>query len=818
MSGNPWDQDWSGGASQQQPAHSGGMPWEQDWSQGGSAPFSWHVPTADEVGAFGAGAADALTLGYGDELEGAIAGAGAALTGHDYALTYRQRVDEARARLEQAQREHPISALAGSLVGAAAPMVIPGVGEAAAARLGATGLARGLGVAREVMAGERLPFGAGLARAAAGGGPGAIAAQALRGLETGAAYGGVYGFGSGNGDLGQRAQNALGSAAMGAGMGAVAPAAFQGVAHGGSWYSPFVRSATGAGLGLASSIVTGADPTQSMALGAGLGLVGRPLLAAGGPVLSSVRRAWERPTEAFGPGRANAMIPGAPPIPGGAGPAAGGAEPRPDPAAVRRMTDALHRSRMTPDELEAARAASASENAADVAAGRNPITRRFADVSPELSAEMDTLANMPGESFTRANEIKRELVSALPHDLRQELRGYLGIRQSPGELIDDLRAQAQAANDGYQQVTAKTPNAEVVQNRILPLMETPEMQPVLARRFRVEQGEAQLARIRGEQPPTPSVIQGEDGKFSLSPDVNGQQLHDLKVNIDDELNAAVDRRSLTPAGRGEQRLLDNYRETYLKALDDALPGYQAVRANRGSVYDAERALRLDRNGNSTIGSHILRMDPEEITRFMRQTTTPTGRVRPTTPFERQTYQAGVMQEVLQRIDDYVSAASDKVRNAGEVLDRVGLQNRLRAVFGDKPNEINAFLNRAIERAENLRRAVSWTGNSFTMRRMARGADQVNDMLVHAATNAHNPVHALMGFAKHGWASRLENQNNAFGNALLTTLSDDPESVALLRAIRKLQQERLERSRQAAIGGAEGAIGGGSDRQNDQGYP
>lgn len=822
MSGNPWDQDWgwqSQTASSQAP---GAMPWDHDWSQGGPASFSWHLPTADEAGAFGSGAADALTLGFGDEAEGALAGAAGIFSGKDYASVYRQRVDEARARLEEARRLHPLSTMAGAVAGTAAAIALPGAGEAAAAKLGARGLAEGFGAARGVMEGERLPFGRALARMGAGGGPGAVVAQGARGALTGAAYGGVYGAGSGDGDVGQRTQNALGGAATGALFGAVTPFAFQGLSHGGTVLSPVWRAATGAGLGLGSSLFTGYDPGQSALAGAGVGLAGRPILGMAGPILAGVRRAWANPVAEFGPGRANAMIPGAPPI-GGGGAGGGAAEPKLNPNAVRRMTDAFHRGRLNVDEVDAMRAASAAENARDLAEGRNPIVRRYADISPETSAELDTLANMPGESFTRANEIKRELASSLPHDLRSELRGYLGIRQTPGEMIDDMRAAEASANDGYGQVTSRKPVAAVVENRIAPLMETPEMQPVLARRFRVEQAQAQLARVNGEPIPKPSVIRSEDGAYHLSNEVTGQQLHRLKTSIDDELTAAVDRRSLSPAGRDEQSMLDTYRNTYLRALDDALPGYGDVRANRGSVFDLERSLRLDRNGNSTIGAHILKMDPEEITRFMREKVTPTGHRQPVTPAERRAYQTGVMQEVLQRIDDYVSAASDKVRNAGEVLDRVGLQNRLRAVFSDKPNEINAFLDRAIERAENLRRAASWTGNSFTARRTSRAEDQMADAMHHSAAHlaTGNPIGAVGAMGKGAYNAlflrHLEGQNNAYGNALMTALSEDPESVALLRAIRKLQEERLARSRNAAIGGAEGAIGGGGHDQNNQGY-
>lgn len=804
---NPYDQFVSGAGG-----GSGGSGWFQPAASGA------HLPTDSELRAFGSGAADAASFGFGDEGAGVLAGIGASLSGGDYSLAYRRRVDEARTRLAEARALHPISTMAGSLAGAGATLLVPVAGQASAARFGAQGLAQGFNAARGVLAGERLlPFASTLSRWGAGSGAGAVLAQGARGLQTGALFGGIYGAGAANSDsLDPRlgwGQGALGGAGAGALLGAVSPALFQGALHNGAWYSPLARTATGAVIGGTAGALTGNDIGQSAAIGAGIGAFGRPVLGAignyaGGPLL----RAMRNPRAAFG--NQTGMSLGIPPIGGGGSAAARGAEPpAPDQSAVRRLTDALHRQRSSADELEAFRQSSVSENAADVAAGRAPIVRRIADTGDELSTELDTVANMPGMSLTRVAEVQRELASALPRELRAEMRGTLGVRQTPGELIDDLRVSAANANDGYGRITSQRPVEGIVQSRILPLMETAEMQPVLARRYRVESGEDQLANVNGTAPSARSVVRGEDGVYRLSSDVTGEQLHRLKVNIDDELNAAVDRRSLSPAGRDEQHLLDSYRDAYLRALDDALPGYAAVRSQRGSVFDAERALRLDRDGNQTIGQRILKMDPEEISRFMNETVTPTGRRRATTPFERSAYRTAVVQDVLQRIDDYISASGDKIRNAGEVFDRVGLQNRLRAVFNDRPAEIDLFLNRAIERAEQLRRASSWTGGSSTARRLSRAGDQMSAM------DIANPVDAVRKLGRAGYNAlvqrRLENQNNAFGNALLSRLDDSPETISLLQAVRRLQAERTARAREAGSQGAVGVLGSGNPL--DEGY-
>ena len=190
------------------------------------------------------------------------------------------------------------------------------------------------------------------------------------------------------------------------------------------------------------------------------------------------------------------------------------------------------------------------------------------------------------------------------------------------------------------------------------------------------------------------------------------------------------------------------------------------------------------------------------------------------------YRVSVADEILQRIDDYVSAASDKVRNAGEVLDKRGLQNRLRAVFGDNPEAIDQFLNRAIERAEMLRRAGSWTGNSASARRMMRGGDRFMASLSEAGANlaTGNPGGAANSIRQGAWhAIRgrvIERQNDAFGSALLrnvegTSPQDEAYLQALLRELRRLEEGRVARAESA---GRDSAIGGiAPHSREDSGY-
>lgn len=780
---NPWERDWSAS-----PVSASANPWERDWS---GAAQSQSNDTPSRLEAFGYSAADGATFGFGDEAAGVLAGAGAVLGGGDYALAYRQRVDAARQRLEAAREAHPVTSMIGTLAGATGTFLLPGGAQATGARFGLGGLEAAGRVGQAVATGRVLPFGSQLAAQAAGRGGSALAAQMGIGAVQGGIYGGLYGAGAAN--EGDRFSGAIEGAKGGAIAGALVPPAFQGI----SAPNAALRGATGAALGFGSSFITGADPIQSTLAGAGLGVAGRPIVAAvGGPLL----RAWRNPRAAFG--NSTGMSLG---LPMGADDGAAAAAPIIDQATLRSVDRSLGRQSRGVDDLESQIQATRSE----------PLGRTLADLNPEFSAELDTLANMPGQTYAKAQTVAQDRAQRLPDLLQTELRDMLGVRTSPVQALDEIRAGVANASDGYESVLTQAPLRDVVETRIAPLLETPEMQPALARRFRVEEGRAQLARVRGEQAPERSIVRTEEG-YRLAPNANARSLHEIKTAIDEELNAAANRMSMSPASRSEQRLLDDYRESYLGAMDEALPGYGEVRAQRGSLYDAERALGLDANGNARMGRTILKMRPDEIARHMQEVTLPTGRARATTDFEREMYRVSVADEIMQRIDDYVSASSDKVRNAGEVLDKRGLQNRLRAVFGDNPEAIDQFLNRAIERAEMLRRASSWTGNSASARRLMRGGDRVMATLSEVGSNmaSGNAPGAATSVGRNAWHALrgrvLERQNDAFGSALLrnvegTSAQDEAYLQALLRELRRMEQARIARAESAGRDAGIGAI-------------
>ncbi len=140
--------------------------------------------TADDVVR---GAADAITLGFADEISAAMNALPALIDDRDYGGVYEENLSAERARDKTGSIARLVGQVPGAVIGA---LAMPQTGPA---RLGQIGRA--------------------VTQA-----PGMV-----RGMGAGAAAGGVYGFGSGEGDVGQRLESAAQGATIGAATGAAAP-------------------------------------------------------------------------------------------------------------------------------------------------------------------------------------------------------------------------------------------------------------------------------------------------------------------------------------------------------------------------------------------------------------------------------------------------------------------------------------------------------------------------------------------------------------------------------------------------------------------
>lgn len=158
--------------------------------QGGSQTNSGAVDEFQQKGrAALVGAADGMSLGFSDEMSGALEGGLSFVQGDGYLPAYQAERDRVRDGQAELRSQEPRAYLGGQVVGGVAP----------------TALTMG--------AGAMPSAGAGLGR------------QVLAGAGLGALEGGLYGFGSGEGGLGPRAKDSATGALLGGAVGAGAPVA-----------------------------------------------------------------------------------------------------------------------------------------------------------------------------------------------------------------------------------------------------------------------------------------------------------------------------------------------------------------------------------------------------------------------------------------------------------------------------------------------------------------------------------------------------------------------------------------------------------------
>lgn len=794
---NPWERDWA--APPTSAPVSSGMPWERTWA------------TQQEIGptraqAFGYGAADAASFGFGDEGAGVFAGANAVLHGEDYALAYRQRVDAARARLEEARRVHPVSTLAGSVAGTIPLMLLPGAGEANAARVGATG-ARVLPTLGRVVSGEVLPYGRQLMSAAAGRGLGATVAQGLQGARQGALFGAVYGAGSAND--GDRLEGAGGGALLGGAFGAATPFAFQGLTRGtagenllAATGNALTRAGVGAGIGAASSLVTGQDAGQSALYGAAIGAGAKPILSnTAGPLLRGLGRAWRNPREAFG--NQTGMSIGLPPIGDDAAAAAGSGGPSIPTGVVRGIDKLIWRQQYGADELERRVATSQLD----------PLDRTLADVGGEqFLAKADMLAQSPGRSGPIAAGIAEARAAAMSGQLTEGLQTGLGVRLSPTQaqrIIDDGLS---LNGTGYENITGQVPVAGVIERRLNPMMRDPLFQDALERLQRAEVRRAMMAEADGLKPPEPSIVRGENGQLRLSEKASGDTLHRLKMAFDDAVGAG--RRRADPSSIEKFEAVDitqgqnSLRGRLLSALDDALPGYTRARQTHGGLYEAQEALDA--------GRKLMSLRPEEIADELARAS----------PFERQHMQIAAADEIIGRIMRSASDDGGRMRNAANPIISPEMKNRIRAIFDDSA-KAEAFVQRINNLDRLFRNSSRWVGGADTYRRAMQAGDSYMGALADAGGDAltGNVGSAANNVRRSAWHALrgrvMERQNDELGNALFMNVDRmSPDDQAFMRSlVKELRALEDARANRATSSGRDAAAGGlqSGHADDSQGY-
>lgn len=391
--------------------------------------------------AFLAAAADSATLGAGDEIAGGIEAARAAISGADAGSAYKRRVAQARENLRRARTDRPGSSLAGSLVGAGATFLVPGVGA----------IARG---------------GKAIQAAAKAQGMRGLAAQTYLGATRGAGFGAAYGAASGEDGQGvaadamSRIRSAGSGATFGAAFGAAAPAVLQG----------------------AAKTVSGLDRTVT-------GGAGKKALDAGGRAFADLRARIAGAQPGVQRLRREPPIEGARPIANAAD------EDIPD-AAAREIDKIAGRSGMNADEIERRVGTVRAQAEAAKKEGVTPPGVVLADtLGEEGRATTAAIAQAPGQTGDAAKKIAAERAGTLPDKLLAHLNQGMGVTQTPRLARAEIAAQYRAASkDGYEPALAQEVSEEAMRR----------LEPVLARFPKkvieyVDESMEALARIDGTE-------------------------------------------------------------------------------------------------------------------------------------------------------------------------------------------------------------------------------------------------------------------------------------------------------------------------------
>lgn len=699
--------------------------------------------------AVGYSAADAASLGFGDELAGAAEGVGAMMQGEDYLSAYRERVDAARARLEMARAARPGASLLGSVIGSA-PLVVP---------FGA--------------ASRALPMAARLTEIAGSRGLPAVAAQVALGAAGGVAGGYAYGVGSSDGDVGERLTDGVGPAAIGGVFGALAPVTL----------TPALR-----GVEDAVMAAPGVRPVMNRARDALSKLTSRAATTAEADLAQDATRMSGRVYGDPGDPMAAMDVNGPPPPP--AAPPQDLPPPNIPQSAVKDIDRLMGREQMDVAGLE--QAVSQAE--------ARPMGRTLADIGgQQFLAKADALANAPGRAGPRAEQMLETRASELPSQIADDLQTRLKVNKSPDEALKALEDGMENIGKEYRALFARQrPRKEIVERNIIPLIENdPLFEDALERTYRIQQRQIRLAKRRGRPQPRPDIYRDpETRKWKLDPDASGETLHRLKIAFDDAVGAGRKRtdassiekfEALEVAGKGE----DSLRSIFLRDLDEAIPGYYDVRKTFGGYAEAQEALDL--------GAKALERRPAQVRSEM------VGM----TPFEKKNYRIAVADAVIKKVMRGASAVGN--RNAANSVNNLEIQNILREVF-ESPEQAEAFLMALNERNQLLRNAAGMAGNSKTAQRLMQQGDQMAATMADAGVDVAtgNPGAAA---SKIGWGSwnairggALEKRNNALADVILREIDDGtPETKALmkelLRQLRDMEEARLRRGAAAAPDGA-----------------
>jgi hypothetical protein len=440
--------------------------------------------------------------------------------------------------------------------------------------------------------------------------------------------------------------------------------------------------------------------------------------------------------------------------------------------ASQKMLDTLKQARLTPQQIEAVMRKDASM--------RVPST--IANVDPAMVDLAEAVAQRVGTGRQQIAKTLGEQKSGI----RERTYGQVKAGLKPGEyyadedrLVKELRDFAGTAyDDAYNVGSVNDP-------KIMTILEQPEVKSVYDLARQIASGEANLAKVRGEDPSKfklePLYIADAEGNIKVSSIPDVRTLDYMKRAMDAMVKSGFSSTDATV--KTQANTLKQMRNELRDRLKTVVPEYDTALTKYAGDMEVIDAMRT--------GMEKFRgMDHEEVAKL----------VKGMSPSEKEAFRTGVARDIYGQI---MGPAS--VRNSAQnIIGSPEMQQKLMPLFDD-PAHFNLF-KAALERESQLfNQANSILANSSTARRTQmnqafEGDNSMGEAIGNAITGGF--WSSLTGLASKAAKSSTMTQDTADKLAGML-MSNNPAEVAatvkVLEDYAKRAAPREARATKAEIG-------------------
>lgn len=278
--------------------------------------------------------------------------------------------------------------------------------------------------------------------------------------------------------------------------------------------------------------------------------------------------------------------------------------------------------------------------------------------------ELMTAARMPGQTGQRLVDTIDNRQRGQMDRIIDDVRTAIGPRPPLAQARRELRNEYETVSRmGWRPILAQPVDEATFRTNIAPILDDEIFQRAMGRAARSARREAARETRRGAKAATIDLVKGEDGLWTFSGTPSARTLHTIKMGLDSEIVANLRRTDADALAPSEVRDLVLLKRDLLDALDEAIPGYRDVRAQYGSVAEAEEALEMGRRALAPDSR------PDDLEEF----------VADLTPFQREYFRTGLGDAV----ETTLARADREGRiNLANKLSSTWARRQLRAGFND----------------------------------------------------------------------------------------------------------------------------------------